>query len=75
MAHNAAPHWRRKGTCVTGKKRFRYKEQVVDFLHYAANARRDADELGAETTHRAFRSYECRLCNGFHVTSQEKIGA
>jgi hypothetical protein len=75
MAHRVAVHGSRKRACVTGKKRFRYKEYAVDFLHYAANARHDAEELGVETTHRAFRSYKCKLCHGYHVTSQVKLSA
>lgn len=56
--------------CVTGKKRFRYKQKVVSFLHFAANARKDAAELGATTTHEALRSYRCKECGGYHVTSK-----
>jgi hypothetical protein len=69
------PRWRRikhRRNCVTRKARFRDHDDVVRFLHNAANARRlaAADESVVSTTHRAFRAYECRLCKGFHVTSQ-----
>jgi hypothetical protein len=65
-----APHRRKAHGCQTGKKRFRDKRAAVSFLHHAVNARAAAETDGAETTHRAVRSYECGLCRGFHVTSQ-----
>jgi hypothetical protein len=65
-----ALHRRKAHGCLTGKKRFRDKRDAVSFLHHATNARATAEADGAETPHRAVRSYSCPLCRGFHVTSQ-----
>lgn len=71
----SAGRGRRKRDCATNKVRFRDHEDAVRFLHGAANARQRAEYDGAETTHRAVRTYDCRICHGFHVTSQVKLSA
>ena len=56
--------------CPTGKKRFRDHRECVGWLHHAATAQVRVMYDKATTEHRAVRSYECGLCQGFHVTSQ-----
>ena len=49
--------------------------EAVQVLHSAANARKNAAELGAATNRREVRSYKCPRCHGFHITSQSALAA
>ncbi|HMU35222.1 MAG TPA: hypothetical protein PKA04_00190 [Marmoricola sp.] len=66
---------KRKHKCTTGKVRFRDHLEAVQVLHSAANARKNAAELGAATNRREVRSYKCPRCHGFHITSQSALAA
>ena len=60
---------RRRRTCPSGKHRFRDHKEAVQFLWFAAGARRRAEVDRVETTHAAVRDYRCAHCRGWHVTS------
>lgn len=68
---------RRQGTkfthrCqLTRKVRFRDHEEAVAFLHRACSSRKRAMEVGCQSRRREVRTYECPMCLGWHVTSQE----
>lgn len=75
MVHMQARKNNRKHKCASGKVRFRDHLEAVRVLHNAANARKEAAELGAGTNRREVRSYQCSRCHGFHVTSQAALAA
>jgi len=66
------PHRRshsRRTTCECGKIRYPDHTAAVVALHEAANSRRFAAEHGLTSARREIRSYACKQCRGFHLTS------
>lgn len=60
---------RRKLCEPTGKRRFRDHREAVDALHTASNIRAFAAEFGQISTRQEVRSYPCKQCRGWHLTS------
>ncbi|VEG47795.1 Uncharacterised protein [Mycolicibacterium chitae] len=58
------------GTCPTGKIRFPDHTAAVHALHSAATQRNFAEQDGTVTNRREVRSYSCKECKGWHVTSK-----
>lgn len=56
---------------LTRKVRFRDHEEAVAFLHRACTLRKRAKAAGCQSRRREVRTYECLMCHGWHVTSQE----
>ena len=65
---------KRRKECASKKVRFRDHEQAVEALHRAANHRHFAELDGTNTRRQECRVYECKLCKGFHLTSQQNWG-
>ena len=59
-------------TCPTGKIRFPDHRAAVSALHKAATERNFARQDGQATNRHEVRSYSCKECNGWHLTSQPK---
>ncbi|MGA4507263.1 hypothetical protein ACQB6R_06065 [Propionibacteriaceae bacterium G1746] len=68
MARPVKP-WRRDICEVTGKRRFRDHREAVQALHAARNSRKTAAELGQGSSRQECRSYACKACRGWHLTS------
>jgi hypothetical protein len=66
---------------VTGKKRYRSREQAQQSLIIAARARVTSIALGRSTNRNEVRTYQCphAACGGWHTTSQplrdDRVGA
>lgn len=60
------------GTCSTGKIRFPDHTAAVAALHSAATKRNFAAQDGKTTVRREVRSYSCKECKGWHLTSQPR---
>lgn len=56
---------RRRVCEATGKRRFRDHREAVRVLHTAVNARSRGEDERRER-----RCYDCKECNGWHLTSQ-----
>ncbi len=54
---------------ASGKRRFRDHREAVVALHQAANHRARAIEQGEVSRRREVRSYRCKKCKGWHLTS------
>ena len=58
-------------TCdASGKHRFRDHREAIEALHRAGNSRKCASERGVASPRREVRSYLCKSCHGWHLTSQ-----
>jgi hypothetical protein len=68
-AHFRAPK-DRDLSCPSGKVRFKDHNHAVSALHKAKNQRTIAQENQVETSRKECRSYKCKLCKGFHLTSK-----
>jgi hypothetical protein len=60
----------RLSTCSCGKVRFPDHTAAVQALHDAATSRYFAEQEGTTTNRGEVRSYRCRLCSGWHLTSK-----
>ena len=59
---------------VTGKVRFPDSISATRALHQAVLARAYAELAGSPSRRTECRKYECRLCGGWHLTSQVEAG-
>ncbi len=57
-------------SCPTGKVRFKDHDHAVTALHKAANYRKDAAVHEGYTKRNECRTYKCKECKGFHLTSK-----
>jgi len=57
--------------CKTGKVRYRVHKGAVRALHRIEGARQRALDAGLKTRRYECRAYECRMCIGWHLTSQD----
>jgi hypothetical protein len=60
-----------KGKCVTGKIRYRDKQEAIEALHRAENTRKFSEQDGLATRRNEKRVYKCPSCAGAHLTSIE----
>lgn len=60
-------------TCPTGKVRFKDHAHAVAVLHASKNRRKVAEELNLETDRNECRTYPCKACKGFHLTSRADL--
>ncbi len=61
---------REKRRCeASGKRRFRDHREAVEALHRAATQRRWAAEDAEHSRRQEVRSYRCKACRGWHLTS------
>ena len=58
------------GVCSCGKVRFPDHAAAVAALHDAATQRHFAAQDGTTTRRREIRSYSCKECKGWHLTSK-----
>ncbi len=65
---------KKRKECITKKVRFRDHEQAVEALHRAVNYRHFAEIDGTQTKRLERRSYACKFCKGYHLTSQVSWG-
>lgn len=75
MQHNRKGHVdvaKLKSKCVTGKVRFRDRQESIEALHRAENARKFNEQDNLENRRMEKRIYKCEFCVGFHLTSQDK---
>jgi hypothetical protein len=61
-------------TCPSGKIRFKDHNHAVSALHKAKNTRELAAENSFDTARKEIRSYKCKDCKGFHLTSKPQYG-
>lgn len=55
----------------SGKVRFRDHREAVDALQTAMNSRSRAEFAGFGSRRNECRTYECNMCHGWHLTSQQ----
>jgi hypothetical protein len=59
-----------KNMCPTKKHRHRDHREAVEALHSAKNSAKYQLEIYGETQRQECRTYRCKLCKGWHTTSQ-----
>lgn len=57
-------------SCPTGKVRFKDHAHAVSALHAAKNRRKFAEAENVDTARKECRTYPCKACKGFHLTSK-----
>lgn len=62
-------------TCPSGKIRFKDHNHAVSALHKAKNTRETAILNAKNTPRMEIRSYKCKECKGFHLTSKPQYGS
>lgn len=65
-------HSKAKNQCPSKKQRLRDHREAVDALHSSKNSAKRQLELYGETNRNECRTYRCKLCKGWHTTSQEQ---
>jgi hypothetical protein len=65
---------RKDFSCPTQKVRFRDHKEAIGALHRSVTIREFAAQDGFSTRRKETRSYHCKKCKGFHLTSKQQWG-
>jgi hypothetical protein len=65
---------RKDFSCPSLKVRYKDHKQAIEALHRAVRIRKFAAQDGVATRRNESRSYHCKKCKGFHLTSQQQLG-
>jgi spore maturation protein CgeB len=57
---------------ATGKVRYKDHRMATEFLHHFKNIAAESIAEKGSTTHHEKRSYKCKACQGWHLTSWEQ---